>query len=174
MQYFTKPLSIFFPHNSLTDIPADKNQLKSTTLIKLHSVLPKLLIKHPSQPPPPSPTRDVAQRKSNLCGAQPPAAASKSDRPAVSPRVISAFCLRRQGVVRTNKKHCQTTRHCRESCWRGAKPACGSDGILYANTCKMRAKNCGYVGRSRAASPSAARRSNPPESRTRAALFAAP
>nr|CAI5842728.1 unnamed protein product [Callosobruchus analis] len=48
-----------------------------------------------------------------------------------------------QGVVRTNKKYCQTTRHCRESCWRNAKPACGSDGKVYANVCRMKSKNCG-------------------------------
>ncbi|KAJ8925409.1 hypothetical protein NQ315_009241 [Exocentrus adspersus] len=48
-----------------------------------------------------------------------------------------------QGVVRTNKKYCQTTRHCRESCWRNAKPACGSDGKVYTNVCRMKSKNCG-------------------------------
>lgn len=45
--------------------------------------------------------------------------------------------------VRTNRKHCQSTRMCRESCWRVARPTCGSDGRLYASACKMRASNCG-------------------------------
>ncbi|XP_060536138.1 serine protease inhibitor dipetalogastin [Cylas formicarius] len=48
-----------------------------------------------------------------------------------------------QGVVKTNRKYCQTTRHCRESCWRNARPACGSDGKIYTNVCKMKVKNCG-------------------------------
>jgi len=48
-----------------------------------------------------------------------------------------------QGVVRTSKKHCQTTRHCRESCWRVSKPTCGSDGNIYSNACRMKSKNCG-------------------------------
>ncbi|KAE8749033.1 hypothetical protein FOCC_FOCC004200 [Frankliniella occidentalis] len=48
-----------------------------------------------------------------------------------------------QGVVRTNKKHCQTTRHCRETCWRVARPTCGSDGQIYTNACRMKSKNCG-------------------------------
>lgn len=48
-----------------------------------------------------------------------------------------------QGVVRTNRKHCQSTRMCRESCWRVARPTCGSDGRVYASVCKMRSTNCG-------------------------------
>lgn len=55
---------------------------------------------------------------------------------------INYFCGR-QGVVRTSKKHCQTTRHCRESCWRVSKPTCGSDGNIYSNACRMKSKNCG-------------------------------
>ncbi|KAF4521567.1 hypothetical protein B566_EDAN001287 [Ephemera danica] len=48
-----------------------------------------------------------------------------------------------QGVVRTNKKYCQTTRHCKEACWRVSKPVCGSDGVIYSNICRMKSKNCG-------------------------------
>lgn len=48
-----------------------------------------------------------------------------------------------QGVVRTNRKNCQSTRMCRESCWRVARPTCGSDGRVYASACKMRSSNCG-------------------------------
>lgn len=48
-----------------------------------------------------------------------------------------------QGVVRTSRKHCQSTRMCRESCWRVSRPTCGSDGRLYASPCKMRTSNCG-------------------------------
>lgn len=53
------------------------------------------------------------------------------------------ICFIRQGVVKTSKKNCQTTRHCRESCWRVSKPTCGSDGNIYSNACRMKSKNCG-------------------------------
>lgn len=58
-------------------------------------------------------------------------------------REYSNYFFGRQGVVRTSKKHCQTTRHCRESCWRVSKPTCGSDGNIYSNACRMKSKNCG-------------------------------
>lgn len=48
-----------------------------------------------------------------------------------------------QGVVRTSEKHCQTTSHCKEICWKASKAVCGSDGHIYASSCQMKVKNCG-------------------------------
>jgi len=48
-----------------------------------------------------------------------------------------------QGVVRTTGKHCQTTNHCKEICWKASKAVCGSDGHIYASSCQMKVKNCG-------------------------------
>lgn len=51
----------------------------------------------------------------------------------------------RQGVVKTSEKFCQTTSHCKEICWKASKAVCGSDGHIYASSCQMKVKNCGYV-----------------------------
>jgi len=48
-----------------------------------------------------------------------------------------------EGVVRTTEKHCQTTSHCKEICWKASKAVCGSDGRIYSSSCQMRVKNCG-------------------------------
>jgi len=48
-----------------------------------------------------------------------------------------------QGVVRTTEKHCQTTRNCKEVCWKASKAVCASDGRVYSSSCQMKVKNCG-------------------------------
>jgi len=48
-----------------------------------------------------------------------------------------------QGVVAADRRHCQTTKHCDDKCFRISKISCGSDGKLYNNGCQMMRKNCG-------------------------------
>lgn len=48
-----------------------------------------------------------------------------------------------QGVVPADRRHCQTTKHCDDKCFRISKISCGSDGKLYNNGCQMMRKNCG-------------------------------
>jgi len=48
-----------------------------------------------------------------------------------------------QGVVASDLRHCQTTKHCNDGCFRISKLSCGSDGKLYNNGCQMMRKNCG-------------------------------
>ena len=81
--------------------------------------------------------------------------------------VYSNSCLMRQrtcgqGVVQADPRHCQTTKHCNDKCFRirlelpcpclsphinplspSSKLSCGSDGKLYNNGCQMMRKNCG-------------------------------
>lgn len=48
-----------------------------------------------------------------------------------------------QGVVEADRRHCLTTKHCEDKCFRISKISCGSDGKLYNNGCQMMRKNCG-------------------------------
>jgi len=48
-----------------------------------------------------------------------------------------------QNVVEADLRHCQTTKHCNDKCFRISKLSCGSDGKLYNNGCQMMRKNCG-------------------------------
>lgn len=48
-----------------------------------------------------------------------------------------------QGVVAADHRHCQTTKHCDDKCFRISRISCGSDGKLYNNGCQMMRKNCG-------------------------------
>ncbi|XP_065573315.1 agrin-like [Artemia franciscana] len=50
-----------------------------------------------------------------------------------------------QGVVQVALKHCLTTKHCKDVCWKPSRAVCASDGRIYQNSCQMKVKNCGKL-----------------------------